>query len=67
MVVAFLLAPQLGVLGYWDFTNFPRGLWAQIIAFVIILISAVWYILVKQGQKSRGVNVDFAFKEIPPE
>jgi amino acid transporter len=62
MVVAFLLAPQLGVLGNWS-----GSLWAQLIAFGIIVISAVWYILVKQGQKSRGINVDYAFKEIPPE
>ncbi len=62
MVVAFLLSPQLGVLGNWS-----GSLWAQAIAFGIIVISAVWYILVKQGQKSRGINVDYAFKEIPPE
>lgn len=67
MVVAFLLAPQLGVLGNWNFESFPAGLWAQIIAFGIIVISAVWYILVKRAQKTRGINVDYAFKEIPPE
>jgi amino acid transporter len=67
MVVAFLLAPQLGVLGNWNFTDFPGGLWAQIIAFGIIIISAVWYLFSKQRQKSRGINVDYAFKEIPPE
>jgi len=64
MVVAFLLAPQLGVLGNW---NFAAGLWAQIIAFGILLLSAVWYFLAKAAQKRRGINVDFAFKEIPPE
>lgn len=67
MVVAFLLAPALGVLGNWNFEDFPRGLWAQIIAFGIILLSAVWYLVVKNRQKTRGINVDFAFKEIPPE
>ncbi len=67
MVVAFLLAPQLGVLGVWDFSRGISGLWSQIIAFGIIILSAVWYILVKQGQKARGINVDYAFKEIPPE
>jgi len=67
MVLAFLFAPQLGVLGNWDFSNFPTGLWAQIIAFGIIIVSGVWYLLVKQAQKSRGINVDYAFKEIPPE
>jgi APA family basic amino acid/polyamine antiporter len=67
MVVAFLLAPSLGILGNWDFANFPAGLWAQIIAFGIIILSAVWYLIVKNRQKTRGINVDFAFKEIPPE
>jgi amino acid transporter len=67
MVLAFLFYPALGVLGNWNFEDFPKNLWAQIIAFAIILISGVWYFLVKSGQKSRGINVDYAFKEIPPE
>jgi amino acid transporter len=67
MVLAFLFAPQLGVLGNWNFEDFPSGLWAQIIAFGIILVSAIWYVIVKSAQKSRGINVDFAFKEVPPE
>jgi amino acid transporter len=67
MVVTFLLSPALGVLGYWDFTDFPSHLWAQIIAFGLIVLAAIWYFLVKNAQKSRGINVDFAFKEIPPE
>jgi hypothetical protein len=67
MVVAFLLSPALGVLGNWNFADFPKGLIAQIIAFAIIVISAVWYFIVKARQKSKGINVDFAFKEIPPE
>jgi amino acid transporter len=67
MVLAFLFAPQLGVLGNWNFENFPTGLWAQIIAVAIIVVSWVWYVLARNSQKSRGINVDFAFKEIPPE
>ena len=67
MVVAFLLAPELGVLGNWDFSGFPGSLWAQIIAFGIVVVSAIWYVLAKNAQKARGINVDFAFKEIPPE
>jgi uncharacterized oligopeptide transporter (OPT) family protein len=67
MVVAFLLAPGLGVLGNWNFADFPGGLWAQIIAFGIIIVSALWYILAKRAQKARGINVEYAFKEIPPE
>jgi APA family basic amino acid/polyamine antiporter len=67
MVLSFLLSPALYVLGSWDFADFPTHLWAQIIAFGMILISLVWYLLVKNAQKRRGINVDFAFKEIPPE
>jgi len=67
MVLAFLFAPQLGVLGNWDFSAFPSHLWPQIIAIGVIVISWVWYVIVKNGQKSRGIDVDFAFKQIPPE
>ena len=67
MVVTFLLSPAFGVLGNWDFTDFPNHLWAQIIAFALIVISAIWYLLAKNAQKAKGINVDFAFKEIPPE
>jgi basic amino acid/polyamine antiporter, APA family len=67
MVVAFLLSPALGVLGNWNFTEFPKNMLAQIIAIGIIVISAVWYVVVKARQKARGINVDYAFKEIPPE
>jgi APA family basic amino acid/polyamine antiporter len=67
MVVAFLLAPSLGILGNWNFENFPSNLWSQIIAFGIIILSAGWYWLVKNSQKSRGINVENAFREIPPE
>jgi APA family basic amino acid/polyamine antiporter len=67
MVLAFLFSPSLGVLGNWNFEDFPANLWAQIIAFAIILVSAIWYILAKNAQKARGINVEYAFKEIPPE
>ncbi len=67
MVVTFLLSPALGVLGGWDFTDFPTHVWAQIIAIALIVISVVWYVVVKSAQKAKGIDVDFAFKEIPPE
>ena len=67
MVLAFLFSPSLGVLGNWNFEDFPTNLWAQIIAFGIILVSAIWYFLAKSAQKARGINVEYAFKEIPPE
>jgi APA family basic amino acid/polyamine antiporter len=67
MVVAFLLSPALGVLGNWDFSGFPSSLLAQIVAVAIIVISAVWYVIVKARQRAKGINVEYAFKEIPPE
>jgi amino acid transporter len=57
MVLMFMLYSQLGL---------TSGL-AYGVVFGILVFSAIWYILVKQAQKSRGINVDFAFKEIPPE
>jgi APA family basic amino acid/polyamine antiporter len=67
MVLSFLLSPALGVLGNWDFTDFPTHLWSQILAFGIILFCIVWYAWTKRSQKAKGINIDFAFKEIPPE
>ena len=67
MVGTFLFAPELGVLGNWNFADFPKNLWAQIIAAGIIIVSAVWYLIVKRAQRSKGIDVDYAFKEIPPE
>lgn len=67
MVVAFVLEPSLGVIGNWNFEAFPTNLWAQIIAIGVIVVSAVWYWAAKNAQKSRGINVENAFREIPPE
>ncbi len=33
----------------------------------VLVVSIVWYILTKLVQKSRGIDVSYAFKEIPPE
>ncbi len=67
MVVTFLLSPALGILGNWDFTDFPTHVMAQVVAFGIIILSLLWYVFSKYMQKSKGINVDYAFKEIPPE
>ncbi len=67
MVVAFLLSPALGVLGNWNFSEFPMKMLAQIIAIAIIVISTIWYVIVKARQQAKGINVEYAFKEIPPE
>ena len=57
MVMLFMLYPQLGL---------TSGLAYAVVAGVLI-VSAVWYFLAKAGQKRRGINVDYAFREIPPE
>jgi len=67
MVLSFVLEPALGVIGNWDFTAFPAHLWAQILSFGIILFCILWYAWTKRLQRSKGINIDYAFKEIPPE
>jgi len=67
MVLSFVLEPALGVIGNWDFTEFPTHLWAQILSAGIIIFCIVWYAWTKRAQRSKGINIDFAFKEIPPE
>jgi amino acid transporter len=67
MVLAFLLNPALGVLGAWNFEAFPTHLWAQIIAFAIVVVSLGIYAGAKSSQLSKGIDVQFAFREIPPE
>jgi len=57
MVLSYMFAPQLGLVSVLAYS----------VVFGIIAISAIWYFLAKQAQKARGINVDYAFKEIPPE
>ncbi len=40
---------------------------AHNVVLIVLVVSAVWYILTKFARRSSGINVDFAFKEIPPE
>src|SRR5512140_460 len=35
MVLSFVLEPALGVIGLWDFSDFPAHLWSQILSFGI--------------------------------
>jgi hypothetical protein len=37
------------------------------VVFCVLAESVIRYFLAKMVQRSRGVNVDYAFKEIPPE
>ena len=57
MVMMFMLYPQFGLTSSLAYT----------VVFGVLAFSAIWYFLAKNAQKSKGINVDFAFKEIPPE
>ena len=57
MLVMFMFDPRLGLVS-------PL---AYGIVFGVLAVSAVWYFIAKNAQKSKGINVDYAFKEIPPE
>lgn len=57
MVLMFMFYAQLGL---------TSGL-AYSVVFGVLLVSAVWYFIAKNAQKSKGIDVDYAFKEIPPE
>jgi hypothetical protein len=51
-------------------TNAELGLTSDLAYIVVggvLLVSAVWYVATKMIRRSSGINVDFAFKEIPPE
>lgn len=76
MVAAFLLKPDYFVLGIWsgldtlfsgDISGGLYELRAQLIAIGVIVVSLIMYYTAKATQKSKGINVDYAFKEIPPE
>jgi len=57
MVASYLIFPELGMFSVLAYS----------VVFGIIAISAIWYFLAKAAQQRRGINVDYAFKEIPPE
>ena len=61
MVLAFLFAPQLGVLGTWSAAN-P---WPQVITFGIILISWIWYVLAKNSAEIQRYQRGFRLQGDP--
>lgn len=76
MVAAFLLKPDYFVLGIWsgldtllsgDIAGGLYELRAQLIALGVVLVSLIMYYWAKAAQSSKGINVEYAFKEIPPE
>jgi APA family basic amino acid/polyamine antiporter len=40
---------------------------ARVVVLAVLLVSAAWYLAVKYTRRSSGINVEYAFKEIPPE
>jgi basic amino acid/polyamine antiporter, APA family len=57
MVLMFMFYSALGL----------TSVLAYEVVFGILAVSIIWYFLAKMVQRSRGINVEFAFKEIPPE
>jgi amino acid transporter len=57
MLLMFMFHPALGLTS-------PL---AYQVVFGVLAVAVVWYLLAKMIQRSRGINVDYAFKEIPPE
>lgn len=66
-IVGFLLGSVMLVMFMFDARLGLTSQLAYRIVFGVLLVSAVWYFLAKNAQKSKGINVDYAFKEIPPE
>jgi amino acid transporter len=66
-----LLGAAFGVVFLFLFiTNEQLGLTTTLANTVIggvLLFSAAWYLVAKQLRRSRGIDVSYAFKEIPPE
>ncbi len=71
VTIVGLLGAAFGVVFLYLFlTNEQLGLTSQLAYAVvggILLFSAAWYLVAKQFRRSTGINVDYAFKEIPPE
>jgi basic amino acid/polyamine antiporter, APA family len=57
MLLMFMFYSQLGL----------TSTLAYSVVLGILVFSGIWDFLAKNAQKSKGINVDFAFKEIPPE
>lgn len=76
MVMAFLLRVEYFVLGNWAGLatlfggNLGQAIYelrTQVVSLVVIILVIAGYFVNKAAQKSKGVNVEYAFKEIPPE
>jgi APA family basic amino acid/polyamine antiporter len=57
LVLNFMFSSALGL----------TSLLAYQVVFGVLVVPIVWYFLARMVQRSHGINVDYAFKEIPPE
>jgi APA family basic amino acid/polyamine antiporter len=62
MVISFIFVPALGI----SFIG-PGGWKPAILVIGIILVSLFWYLGSKSYHAKRGIDIELAFKEIPPE
>ncbi len=71
VTIVGLLGSATGVVFLWLFlTNDQLGLTSQLAYAVVggvLLFSAAWYLVAKTVRSSGGVDVTYAFREIPPE
>lgn len=71
VTVVGLLGAAFGVVFLFLFlTNDQLGLTSQLAYTVVggvLLFAAAWYLIAKQVRKSSGIDVGYAFREIPPE
>ena len=40
---------------------------ANVVVGSVLVFSAAWYLIAKYVRSSRGIDVSYAFREIPPE
>jgi len=57
MVLMFAFSDAFGL-------NTPMARW---VVLGVLIVAVLWYWVAKSYQKSRGIDVSYAFKEIPPE
>lgn len=65
--VGFVLGTAMLIMFMFDARLGLTSTLAYSVVFGVLAVSAVWYFIARNMQKSKGINVDYAFKEIPPE
>jgi amino acid transporter len=66
-ILGFILGGVMLLMFMFDARLGLTSTLAYSVVFGVLLVSGIWYFLARNAQKSRGINVDYAFKEIPPE